>query len=76
MKIIDMETILICGLMALVASLGIVMGIVVFMGVAISECSPAILSGSYFATSGLLWGILLLSNLKYFEKNSKYSSKS
>lgn len=48
--------------MALAASLGIEIGIIVFLGVSIAECNTALLSGSYFGMSGILWVILLLMN--------------
>ncbi len=57
--------------MALSAALGIVAGIVVFLGLRISECNAALLSGSYFAISGIIWGILLLMNCEKMMKNYK-----
>lgn len=62
MKTIDFEMVITCGIMALVAALGIVTGIVVFLGVRIYECNAALVSGSYFAISGIIWGILLVMN--------------
>ncbi len=62
MKTIDFEMVITCGIMALAASLGIEIGIIVFLGVSIAECNTALLSGSYFGMSGILWVILLLMN--------------
>ena len=62
MRTLDYEMVIVCGIMALVAALAIVVGIVVIAGVRFYQCNPAILSGSFFGISGLLWGILMLTN--------------
>ena len=64
MKTIDLEMVITCGIMAFVAALGIVSAIVVFLGVRIYDCNAAVLSGSYFAISGIIWVILLVMNLE------------
>ncbi len=75
MRTIDFEMVIICGVMALAAALGFIALIVVFAGISLFECNPALMSGSYFAVSGLLWGILLLFNGEKTRKNSKYSGR-
>ena len=62
MRTIDMEMVMVCGITALVAALGMVMGMIVILGVQFGECNAAFVVGSYFAMSGLLWGILMLKN--------------
>lgn len=75
MKTIDFEMVMICGVMALAAALGFFAVIIVFTGTNLFECNPALLSGSYIAVSGLLWGNLLFFNGEKNKKSSKCSGK-
>lgn len=62
-KTIDKETIFICALMAIAGALGIVVGILAFLGWTIENCDGALLASFIFGVSGILWGILLIFNL-------------
>lgn len=68
MKNIDMETILLCALIAVVGALGIMAGAAAFAGVRFSECSGALLAGGGCALGGLFWGILLIFNRNMVSK--------
>ena len=62
MRRIDMETILICVVVAAAASLGIMGGAAAFVGVSLRECSPSLLAWIGGVLGGGLWGILLIFN--------------
>lgn len=62
MKNIDMETILLCTIMAVAGAFGIVAGGAAFAGVRFQECNAVLLAGGSVALWGILWGILLIFN--------------
>lgn len=61
MKTLDMETIVICAVMAVIGTFGTVAGGAAFAGIRFQECNPAALAGIFCGMSGLVWGILLIS---------------
>lgn len=67
-KRIDMEVIMICALMAVVGTLGIVMGTAAFMGIRFQECNGTVVIGTGCTLWGLLWGILLIFNRNLVSK--------
>lgn len=68
MKKIDMETILLCAIMAVVGAFGIVAGAAAFAGVRFCECNAALLAGGGCSLGGILWGILLIFNSNMVSK--------
>ena len=68
MKRIDIETILICAVMALVGAVGLVIGVAAFVGIRFQECNGSILIGICVGLVGIIWGILLIFNRKQWEK--------
>jgi hypothetical protein len=66
---VDIETIIICAVMAISGSIGILTGGAAFAGIRFSECNHAVLAGVGCTLSGLLWGILLIANGKNWMKN-------
>lgn len=62
MRTIDIEMVIVCGVMALAAALGVVMGLFVIFEATIAECNGAIVVGCYVSMSFLMWGLLLLKN--------------
>lgn len=62
MKRIDMETILLCAVMAVAGAFGIVAGGAAFAGVRFGECNAALLAGGGCTLWGILWGVLLIFN--------------
>lgn len=68
MRRVDMETILICALIAVVGAFGIVTGIAAFIGVKFQECNAALLSGGGCMLGGIIWGILLIINSNMVSK--------
>lgn len=69
MKVFDMETIVICAVMAVIGTFGLVAGGAAFAGIRFQECNRAALAGLIFGLSGLLWGILLISAGRQRTKN-------
>lgn len=61
MRVLDMETILICAVMAVIGTFGVIAGGVAFAGRTFWDCNPTVLVGLGCGMSGLLWGILLVS---------------
>lgn len=59
---IDMETIMICAVMAVTGAFGIVAGGAAFLGIRFRECNTAVLTGICCSLSGILWGVLLIVN--------------
>lgn len=62
MERFDMETILLCAIMAVVGAFGIVAGGAAFAGVRFQECNAVLLAGGGCTLGGILWGILLIFN--------------
>lgn len=62
MKVLDMETIMICAVAAVIGTLGAVAGGAAFAGIRFQDCNPIALMGVCCGMSGLVWGILLLIN--------------
>lgn len=68
MNRVDMETVLICALIAVVGAFGAVTGIVAFAGVRFQECNAALVAGGGCTLGGVLWGILLIFNRNMVSK--------
>ena len=67
-KRIDMEVIMICALMAVVGTLGIIMGTAAFIGIRFQECNGTVVFGTGCTLWGILWGILLIFNRNLVSK--------
>ena len=59
---IDMELVLLCALMAVVATFGLITGVAALLDVRLQECDAAVVVGIGCTLSGLFWGILLIAN--------------
>lgn len=68
MKTVDMETVLLCALIAVVGAFGIVAGAAAFAGIRFQECNAAVLTGIGCTLGGVLWGILLIFNRNMVSK--------
>lgn len=68
MSRVDMETVLICAVIAIVGAFGAVAGLVTFAGVRFQECNAALLTGGGCTLGGVLWGILLIFNRNMVSK--------
>ncbi len=66
MRKLDYEFIFTCGIVAFIAALGMVAGIVVLAGAKIYVYNLPLIVGSFLAIGGLLWGLLL--SCGYFAK--------
>lgn len=62
MRRIDMETVVLCALIAVIGAFGLVAGVAAFAGIRFQECNSGILAGSGCTLGGVLWGILLIIN--------------
>ena len=71
MRRIDIETVLICAVMAMVGAVGLVAGTAAFFGIRFRECNGAILIGICVGLVGIIWGILLIFNRNQLEKRAK-----
>lgn len=60
MRKLDYEFIFTCGIVAFIAALGMVTGIVVLAGAKIYVYNLPLIVGSFLAIGGLLWGLLLV----------------
>lgn len=67
-KRVDMETILLCAIMAVAGTFGIVVGGAAFAGVRLQECNTTLLAGGSCAFWGIIWGILLIFNCNTVSK--------
>lgn len=72
MKKFDYGMIFTCGVMACVAALGIVAGIVVLAGAKIYKDNFPVIVGSFLAICGILWGLLLTMNNDKVEKRTDH----
>lgn len=70
MKNIDMETVMICAIMAVAGAFGIVAGGAAFAGVSFQDCNTALLAGGGCTLGGVLWGILLIINSNMVSKKA------
>lgn len=70
-KKIDMETIIICAVMAMVGAVGLVAGVAAFIGIQFHECDRKVLTGVCLGLVGILWGILLIFNRNQWTKSAK-----
>lgn len=68
MRKLDYEFIFTCGIVAFIAALGMVAGIVVLAGAKIYVYNLPLIVGSFLAIGGLLWGLLLVLNNDNVEK--------
>ncbi|MCI5874939.1 MAG: hypothetical protein PUJ55_02585 [Clostridiales bacterium] len=68
MKRIDMETILLCAIMAVAGAFGMIAGGAAFAGVRFQECNAVLLAGGGCGLGGILWGILLIFNSNMVSK--------
>ncbi|MBO5070764.1 MAG: hypothetical protein J6C37_10455 [Roseburia sp.] len=62
MRRLDMETIIICAVMAMAGAVGLVAGVAAFAGIQFQECDGAVLTGICLVLGGVMWGILLIFN--------------
>ena len=67
MRKLDYEFIFTCGIVAFIAALGMVAGIVVLV-----VYNLPLIVGSFLAIGGLLWGLLLVLNNDNVEKRTKH----
>lgn len=65
MHFLDRESVLLCAVIALMTGIGIVAGISGLFGVNIMEYGLTTAAGFVLGIAGLIWGILLLWNLKH-----------
>ena len=72
MRKLDYEFIFTCGIVAFIAALGMVAGIVVLAGAKIYVYNLPLIVGSFLAIGGLLWGLLLVLNNAKVEKRTKH----
>ena len=72
MRKLDYEFIFTCGIVAFIAALGMVAGIVVLAGAKIYVYNLPLIVGSFLAIGGLLWGLLLVLNNDNVEKRTKH----
>lgn len=68
MKTVDMETILLCALIAVVGAFGLLAGAAAFAGIRFQECNAALLAGIGCTLGGVFWGILLIFNRNMVSK--------
>lgn len=62
MKAVDMETVLLCGLIAVVAAFGCVVWFAAMTGTQFGDWNGAVLTGIGCSLAGIFWGILLIFN--------------
>lgn len=62
MRRVDMETVALCALIAVIGAFGMVAGAAAFMGISFQECNAAALTGIGCTLGGVLWGSLLILN--------------
>ena len=72
MRKLDYEFIFTCGIVAFIAALGMVAGIVVLAGAKIYVYNLPLIVGSFLVIGGLLWGLLLVLNNDKVEKRTKH----
>ena len=60
MERFDVETVLICAVVAVMGTFGVVAGVAAFAGIRFQECNAAVLTGICCGISGVVWGILLI----------------
>lgn len=68
MRRIDIETVMLCALAAIIGAFGVVAGIAAFAGIRFQECNSAVLAGSGCTLGGIIWGILLIFNSNHLSK--------
>lgn len=71
MRKLDLETIIICAIIASVGSVGLVVGAAAFIGINFQEGDGAKLAGICIALGGIIWGILLIFNSNQLTKQVK-----
>lgn len=64
MKKVDVETILLCAVMAVAGAVGIVAGLAAFTGINFQECNALLLFSGSSVLGGIIWWILLNFNSK------------
>ena len=70
MKRIDMETVVLCAIIAIVGVIGVLAGGAAFAGVRFQDLDAVWLTGSGCTLAGVLWGILLMFNANMVSKNA------
>lgn len=68
MRTVDMETVLLCALIAAAGAFGVMAGAAAFAGVSFAECNGTVLAGCGCTLGGLFWGILLIFNRNMVSK--------
>ena len=71
MRKIDVETIIICAVMAMAGAVGLVAGVAAFIGIQFQECDRSVLTGICLGLVGIFWGILLIFNSNNSTKRAK-----
>ena len=71
MRKIDVETVIICAVMAMAGAVGLVAGVAAFVGIRFQECDRTVLTGICLILVGILWGILLIFNSNRWIKSAK-----
>lgn len=61
-KGLDREMIISCGIIALVASTGILFGTLFLLGIDVANCNSAVFVSLFSVLSAVIWGILLCRN--------------
>lgn len=68
MKTVDMETVLLCAIIAVAGAVGMLAGTAAFIGIRFRECDAAVLTGAGCTLGGILWGVLLIVNRNMVSK--------
>lgn len=69
MKKLDMETIMICAVMAMIGTIGVLAGGAAFAGISLKDCNLMGIAGIACGIGGVLWGILLIVSRKQWVRN-------
>lgn len=68
MRRVDMETIILCAIIAIAGAFGVLAGGAAFLGVRFQDLNSVWLTGGGCTLGGLLWGILLIFNSNMVSK--------
>lgn len=68
MRRVDMETVILCAIIAIVGVIGVLAGGAAFAGVRFQDLDAVWLTGAGCTLGGVLWGILLIFNSNMVSK--------